>query len=94
MAVLARALAVRGRAAESRKLYGALEEMSKRRYVSPYDLGTVSLVLGDEERALTQLEEAFRQRSSGLIFLRTAKFASRVQAPRFHLLVEKMRSAG
>ena len=47
-----------------------LEELAKRRYVSPYDMGVVLLALGDEDRALVQLNEAYRQRSSGLIFLR------------------------
>jgi tetratricopeptide (TPR) repeat protein len=94
LATLARTLARRGRSQESQALYDELETLAQRRYVSPYDLGTVLLALGNEEKALTQLEEAFRQRSSGLIFLRTAKFADRTQASRFRSLVEKMRFAG
>jgi len=62
--------------------------------VSPFDLGTVSLMLGDEERGLGLLEEAYRQRSSGLIFLRTAKFAGMRAAPRFLSLLDKLHFKG
>jgi hypothetical protein len=67
-----------------------LDRLSKTRYVSPFDLGRVSLVLGDEERALNLFEEAYRQRSTGLIFLRDSKFAGLRDASRFQLLVEKL----
>jgi tetratricopeptide (TPR) repeat protein len=94
LALLARAYARSGRKEESRKLLAALEQLAQTRYVSPFDMGTVSLALGDEERALTMLQEAFRQRSSGLIFLRDAKFTRLQRAPEFHSLIEKMHFAG
>ena len=53
-----------------------------------------SLALGDEDRALALLNEAYRQRSSGLIFLREARFNGLQRAPEFHSLVEKMHFAG
>jgi serine/threonine-protein kinase len=76
ISVLACAFARHGKRDEGVRLFQQLESLSKQRYVSPFDLGTVSLVLGDEKRALDLLEEAFRQRSSGLIFLRDAKWGS------------------
>jgi hypothetical protein len=39
-------------------------------------------------------EEAYRQRSSGLIFLKNAKFDSSEKAAQFHSLIEKMHFAG
>ena len=70
-----------------------LEELAKQRYVSPFDLATVSLVMGDEDRALALFEEAYRQRSSGMIFLRERSFANVRQKEQFHQLVEKMHFA-
>jgi hypothetical protein len=57
-------------------------------------MGTLTLVLGDEKRALDLLEEAYRQRSSGMIFLRDAKFTDSVHSTGFQTLIEKMHFAG
>jgi tetratricopeptide (TPR) repeat protein len=90
MALLARTYAREGRREEGRRMLQELEDMAQKRYVSPFDLGTVSLALGDEDRALEFLQEAYKQRSSGLIFLRDASFAKMHQAERFQRLVEQM----
>jgi tetratricopeptide (TPR) repeat protein len=94
VAMLARVYGRIGRRDESLRLLRRLEDLAKQRYVSPYDMGIVLLALGDEDGALTQLNEAYRQRSSGLIFLREARFKGLQRAPEFHSLVEKMRFAG
>jgi pentatricopeptide repeat protein len=94
LAILARAYARYGKLDEGRRLFSELEQLGQRRYVSPFDMGTVSLALGDEDRALALLQEAFRQRSSGLIFLRDASFTRMQRAPEFHSLIEKMHFAG
>ena len=62
-------------------------------HVSPYDMGKVSLVLGDEDRALGFFEEAYRQRSSGLIFLRSVRGCVR-NTSRFDSLVNKLHFQG
>ena len=90
LSILACELARVGRREESLRMAHDLDRLSKTRYVSPFDLGRVSLVLGDEERALNLFEEAYRQRSTGLIFLRDSKFAGLRDAPRFQSLVEKL----
>ena len=72
MSLVACELARLGRREESLKLVAELESLSQQRYVSPFDLGKVSLALGDGDRALNLFEEAYRQRSSGMIFLRNA----------------------
>jgi tetratricopeptide (TPR) repeat protein len=94
LALLARAYACRKRREESIEILRQLEALSKIRYVSPFDMGTISLGLGDEKRALDLLEEAYRQRSSGLIFLRSAKFAGMQHASEFESLVLKMHFSG
>ena len=76
------------------KLSEELESLSRQRYVSPFDLGKVSLALGDGERAMNHFEEAFRQRSSGLIFLRNATASCVRDTPRFHSLIDKMHFKG
>jgi serine/threonine-protein kinase len=87
-------LARLGRREESVKLGAELESLSRQRYVSPFDLGKVSLALGDGERAMNHFEEAFRQRSSGLIFLRNTNASWIRDTPRFHSLIDKMHFKG
>ena len=94
LAVLARAYARYGNRDEGLRLYHRLEDLSRQRYVSPFDLGTVSWALGDEKRAVGLLEEAFRQRSAGMIFLRDARSSHGHSSPEFDSLIEKMHFAG
>src|SRR5215831_7311803 len=93
LAMVACALARNGRREESVSLARELETLSHSQYVSPYDLGKVSLVLGDEDRALGFFEEAYRQRSSGLIFLRNVRGCVR-NTSRFDSLVNKLHFQG
>jgi tetratricopeptide (TPR) repeat protein len=93
LALVACALARSGRRDESLRLSRELDQLSKRTYVSPSDLGKVSLALGDEDRALNFFEEAYRQRSSGLIFLRGARGCIR-NTTRFDSLLGKLHFEG
>ncbi len=94
VAMLARVYGRIGKRDESLRLLHQLEDLAKKRYVSPYDMGIVLLALGEEDRALAELNEAYRQRSSGLIFLRDVRFKGMQRAPEFNSLVEKMRFTG
>jgi tetratricopeptide (TPR) repeat protein len=94
LSLAASELAHLGRREESVKLGAELESLASQRYVSPFDLGKVSLALGDGERAMNHFEEAFRQRSSGLIFLRNANASCVRDTPRFHSLIDKMHFKG
>ncbi len=94
VAMLANDYARHGKREQGAALLHHLEDIARHRYVSPFDMATVSLGLGDEKRALDLLEEAYRQRSSGLIFLRNANFGEIRNSPEFHSLVEKMHFAG
>lgn len=93
ISVLACAYARRGQRDEGMRLFQQLESLAKQRYVSPFDIGSVYLVLGDEKHALDLLEEAYRQRSAGLIFLRDARFGQTHRSPGFDSLIEKMHFA-
>jgi hypothetical protein len=83
-----------GRHADSLLAVHELETLTHQRYVSPFDLGRVSMVLGDGDQALNLFEEAFRQRSSGLIFLRNANAGCVRDTVRFQSLIDKMHFKG
>ncbi|HEY1341540.1 MAG TPA: tetratricopeptide repeat protein [Bryobacteraceae bacterium] len=91
LAVVACAYARQGQREESARLLQELERMSKERYVSPFDMGSVALTLGQEDRALPLLEEALRQRSSGLIFLRQDAC---LRHGKLHSLIDRMHFQG
>ena len=55
LSLVACELARLGRRDESLKLVAELESLAQQRYVSPFDLGKVSLALGDGDRALNLL---------------------------------------
>jgi tetratricopeptide (TPR) repeat protein len=90
IALLAVAFTQQGKREEGTRLMRRLEELSHERYVSPFDLGTVALTLGDEDRALALFEEALRQRSSGLVILRNSKDLSLHSSPRFTSILDKI----
>jgi tetratricopeptide (TPR) repeat protein len=94
LSLVACELARLGRREESLKLVKELEALAQQRYVSPFDLGKVSLALGDGEKALNLFEEAYRQRSSGLIFLRNTNAVCVRDTPRFLSLLDKMHFKG
>ena len=83
-----------GKREDGLRLVREIERLARQRYVSPFDLGRVSLALGDEDRALGLFEEAFRQRSSGLIFLRKTDAPGGRNAPRFQALLDKVHFKG
>jgi len=66
IAALAHAQAMAGRRNEADRLLQDLVELSKRRYVSPYDVATVYAANSDTENTLTFLEKACDGRSGWL----------------------------
>ena len=90
LSVLACTYARLGRKEESEGLLRQLEEMATERYVSPFDLGNIALSLGDTERAANWLEEAYRERSTGMVFLCQDKSDSIMNSPRLRSLVQKI----
>jgi len=72
------------------RLFHEVKQMAASRYVSPFDLGNISLVLGDEDRAVAWFEEAFKQRSAGMVFLRNDKADCVQRSPRLLSLIGKI----
>jgi tetratricopeptide (TPR) repeat protein len=94
LSALAGAYSRYGREDKSVLLQRRLVELSHQRYVSPFDLANVSLLLGDEDRALQLYEEAYKQRSSGMIYLRGKSFANMRKSEQFLQLIHRMHFAG
>jgi TolB-like protein/tRNA A-37 threonylcarbamoyl transferase component Bud32 len=69
VAAAGHAYAAWGRRAKALSVLAGLEELSRRRYVSAYDIATIHIGLGDTALALQWLERAYHERSDGLVHL-------------------------
>jgi predicted Zn-dependent protease len=92
LARIAASYAWAGQKEEARNLLEELRRLSRERYVSPYCIATVYMALRDVDRAMPYLEAAYRERSTGMVFLREAKNSEAYRASaRFRKLVDRMR---
>lgn len=91
VAALARAYALAGKRAPALRTMEELNQLSKRTYVSSYDVATVYVALGEKERALAELERAYDEHSERLIWLRVDwRFDDLHPDPRFQDLLRRM----
>ncbi len=91
MAALARAYALLGNTTEALKIMADLNQLAMRTYVSPYDVATVDVALGEKDRALADLERAYEEHSERLIWLRVDwRFDNLYSDPRFQDLLRRM----
>jgi serine/threonine-protein kinase len=91
LAQLGQAYARAGRLDDARDVLERLEELSRRRYVSPYHMAYVHTGLGDHERALDWLERACEERTGGVFGIKGSfLFAPLRSHPRFQALLRKM----
>jgi serine/threonine protein kinase/tetratricopeptide (TPR) repeat protein len=65
---LATAYAAAGEREQAKAVLAEIEEMGSKRYVSPYFLAMIYCNLGDEERALSELERAVEIRDGRLVW--------------------------
>jgi serine/threonine-protein kinase len=94
LAQLGQMLALVGETGEARKILGQLEDLSTRRYVSPYHMAYVFTGLGEKERAMDWLERAYDERSGAVFGVKGSfLFASLRGHPRFQALLRKMNLA-
>jgi TolB-like protein/DNA-binding winged helix-turn-helix (wHTH) protein/tetratricopeptide (TPR) repeat protein len=70
VAALARAYALSGERSKALALLNELQELSKRRYVSAYDIALVQLGIGNVERGFEWLQKACEERSGWLVSIR------------------------
>ena len=88
MAELGLAYALQGKTGRARTLIESLEQRSRERYVSPFNLALIYGGLRDNRRTLALLEEAERERSQSMNLLVLSPAFDGVRAdPRFTALV-------
>lgn len=91
LAALGRTYAIAGRRQEARRVLKQLEEVSKREYVSTYDLALLFLALGDTDQAFTLFSKAYDHHSSFLPFINVDARLDGVRSDRrLNALVRRM----
>lgn len=76
---------------EALKLLGQLQEASSRRYVSPCDTALVYSALGENEKTISLLEEAYEQRDASLVWCKVAPESDSLRSePRFQDLLRRI----
>jgi TolB-like protein/DNA-binding winged helix-turn-helix (wHTH) protein/Flp pilus assembly protein TadD len=88
---LARAEALAGKRSEARDLLARLDEMALRPPVAAFDRALVNVALGDKDRALEWLDQAYRQRASDMLELKAEPQFDGLRAdPRFEDLLRRV----
>ena len=84
-------LVLAGHRAEGLRILHHLESNLRRQYVSPFDLATIHVALGERDKALALLETAYRERSRGMVYVNVEpEFAPLHSDPRFQAIVARM----
>jgi serine/threonine-protein kinase len=94
LAQLGEAYGLTGRPEAAREVLRQLQELSQRRYVSPYHLAYVYTGLGEHETALDLLERAYQERAGSVYGIRGSFLFTTLRShPRFQALLGKMNLA-
>ena len=76
---------------EANKILGELNELSKQQYVSPYEVATIYVALGNNEQAFQLLGKAYTEHSFHLVYLNVwPQFKSVSSDSRFQSLVQRV----
>lgn len=88
---LAYAYAVSGDRAEAQRMLHELMDLSRRRYIPPYDFALIYAGLGEKDKAFAQLEKAYEEHSQALTDLKAdPMFDSLRSDPRFTDLLRRI----
>src|SRR6266513_1627728 len=92
LAMLGQAYARNGQKEEARKILTRLTEEAKSHYVAPYALALVQIPLGDKDRAIEELEQAYAKGETNYLFvIKTDPLLDDLRGqPRFDALVQKI----
>jgi TolB-like protein/Flp pilus assembly protein TadD/tRNA A-37 threonylcarbamoyl transferase component Bud32 len=94
LAQLGQAYAQTGRSDDARAILAQLERGARDHYVSPYHLAYVHTGLGDHDRAMDCLEQAFERRAGALYGIKASfLFAPLHSHPRFQALLKRIHLA-
>ena len=74
------------------QILARLSEEAKSRYVHAYSFALIYLALGDKERAIDEMERAYRERAAGdVFFIKVDPLLDDLRGnPRFEALVQKV----
>jgi DNA-binding winged helix-turn-helix (wHTH) protein/TolB-like protein/tetratricopeptide (TPR) repeat protein len=88
---LGHANALAGRAEAAQQLLQGLETPTEKRYVPSYAIALIYAGLGDKDKAISWLQRAYEDRSTGMAFLRTDPELSSLHSdPRFQELSRRV----
>jgi TolB-like protein/Tfp pilus assembly protein PilF len=92
LASLGQAYARTGQREEAQKILARLSEEAKSRYVPAYSFVLMYLAFGDKERAIDEMERAYRERAgSDVVWMKVNPFLDDLRGnPRFESLVQKI----
>jgi tetratricopeptide (TPR) repeat protein len=92
LALLGQACARAGQREEAQRILARLSEEAKLRYVHAYSFALMYLALGDKERAIDEMERAYRERAGAAISLiKVNPMLDDLRGnPRFEALVQKV----
>ena len=91
LASLGQVYARQGKKQEAEKVLDELVQRSKKTYVSPVHLATIYIGLGERERALSALEQAYQEHDPYMIYVKVAPTLESLQSePRFQALLRGM----
>ncbi len=94
LAQLGEAYGLADRPEKAREVLHQLQELSQRKYISPYHMAYVYTGLGDHQTALDMLERAHAERAGSVYGIKGSfLFTSLHQHPRFQALLQKMNLA-
>jgi len=79
-----------GETAKAHKIIDQLMELSRKKYVSPYDIAIIYTGLGEKDLALEWLEKAYEERAVRLLELLDPAFDGLRFDPRFEDLVQRI----
>lgn len=83
--------ALAGQRAEAETLLSVLQDISQRKYVSPYSMLVIHLALGPEERVFEILEQLYEERNDWLVWLKVSPELKGVRNdPRFKDLMKRV----
>ena len=90
-AALGRAYAKSQKKHEADEMLNELNELSKQQYVSPYEVATICVALGNDEEAVQLLGKAYMEHSFHLVYLNVwPQFKSVSSDSRFQGLVQRV----
>ena len=91
MGFMGYAHALAGQRAQAEALLNVLQEVSRRKYVSPYSMLVIHLALGPEERVFELFDQLFEERNDWLVWLKVSPELRTIRNdPRFKSLMRRV----